>query len=452
MNGQKGYFVRYIYERIRFEVRLGTDRLVAIRPVNLREADRPDVKWMYGDLCRLIGLREDEDEELRNKSGFLGTLRLRGRDSAWRVEVQGGVHQIKPWNLRVCADDDERGILAPGFGLVPQIFVAGSAGVTLVLLLGACLAVADLHRPAAADFETPPEEFEGGFHLKVAARFIAGPVPETAAGVNTLFICGAVHVWTWLLLWGTLWGCCRLHRPLWDPQVTFPKVSELCLGQTCAKQLFRLGLGSVGALSFAAVWLHKELVIPHLPYGTRENVENTVFWGVVGAAGVGALAVFPAKERRTWETLAHYCAGAVVVWSTYQHLTATKALYMPTVAGASWFDFDRELEPQEPQEPQEPVYIDSEFLRHPLVSSAYLMRYYVLNRLPWGLLMLPVLQHIFEHMPESSKVSGQTLIQSLASWTQWFLVFSCAVIHLSYGPELLVACLMNTPSGESPEP
>merc|ERR1712232_280754 len=88
----------------------------------------------------------------------------------------------------------------------------------------------------------------------------------------------------------------------------------------------------------------------------------------------------------------------------------------------------------------------SALLQHPVVSFAALARYHVLSRWPWALLALIILYHIFEHVPENSKVSGSTLLRSLLAWLQWFLVLVCSLTQVSYAPDLFYASLLPTPT------
>jgi len=435
LNGAKGTIVRYVYEKIRFEIQL-VDKVVSVRPVNLQKTERPDVKWQFGDTCRLVGLREHEDERLREKSGQLGVLHFRGSDGLWKVSCGGEPHKVQPHNLLVCAEDDELGLWSPDFS--GRCVLWSAVVVTTGVILGAAFAMVKLHfAPAPILLFELPE-----LHPSAPGYFVAA-------------LSFLVVSWAFLWLCGTLWGCCRLNACLADPNASLPLISELYVGSTSAKMLFSWGFGIVAALLLATVLLYGYLVLPRMPWSSYESsqVEDAMFWGVAAAVGIGAYG------RTSWPRILHRLSAALVLWSCFKHLGATSLLYFPR-ANKPWAAYLLGVEEPfgetgaevavDPIEEARAQAAESEFLRHPMVSAAVLVRHHILTRMPWCVLLAPVFTSALDRIPGDSKVSATTMKHSMLTWAEWILVLNGALIHLSYAPELVAASLLPM-SGQDPD-
>merc|ERR1719375_2253221 len=149
----------------------------------------------------------------------------------------------------------------------------------------------------------------------------------------------------------------------------------------------------IGVLVGATVALHRALVLPHLPaYGS--GADDAVFWGIVLAVCVGLLAI-GVDIQYTYYTLGHRLAGAVVVLAMWKHMNATRSVYLPGSPSATsvWFQMlqdaipDRELfqdsEKQYAQKEQlkqaQEFAAASQFLHHPNVELAVMIRYSILS-------------------------------------------------------------------------
>jgi hypothetical protein len=447
LNGQQGTIVKYVYEKIRFEVQL-TEKVVSVRPVNLRKGEKPDRKWGYGDTCRLVGLREHEDEKLRDKSGSLAILQFKGKDNHWKVDAQGEIHQVLPQNLRVCFDDDERGLWSPDFR--GQYFIGAATVVSVFLGLGSLLVLIDLNSHPDA-----PRAFP--FELNLEPE-----LPETAPGYHVAGLTLVIAIWAFFWLWGSLWGCYRLHSSLIDPQSCLPRIPELGVGRTSAGHLFRLGFGTWAGLFLATVFLHHNLVVPRLPWVGEESngADDALFWGAGAAGAVGVYGLCLRRVRPSWPGLAQKVASFLILWAFYRHLNIQSYLYFPS-AQRSWARtiamyipgledaVEDVVETDYIKEAREKS-VESVYLKHPVVNFTILVRHLWLTRMPWGTLMIPILKPIYERGPENSKVAPSTLGQSMLAWVEWFLVLNFALIHISYAPELMVASILPMP-GKDPE-
>jgi len=450
MNGLKGRITKYIYEKIRYEVSLGQKK-VSIRPINLQVTDKPDKKWTYGNTCRLVAVHDEEDEALRDASGCLGTLMSRNIGGAWSAMANGKIHSVHPEHLRVCTDDEEYS----AFGRPSQIFLSLTVVVTFHILLGVGIVALKCTMPGLFEFGHGDDGFEPaerGTLIKVLNPTIPS---EYVAG-----LCATTAVWSFLVLWGSIFVCCRMHRCLWDPLTTFPQIAELSVGRRSAKVMFRLGFGMVALLLLASLVLHKQIVMPHLPpMGSAQD--DVFFWGLVAVAGVTVQAVVLVEPSYGWHTLAQRAAGALIMWAAYKHMNLTMSLYLPGVQSSpqAWFqllrDYVADGHETNPSE-EEQAYAEllrnakefaasSKFLRDPALQIAVIVRYHVLSYWPSALLMLPVFSSILEKLPDNSKVSGSSLLRSLFAWLQWFLVLVCSLMHLSYIPDLVIASLLPIP-------
>jgi len=457
LNGQKGRITRYIYEKIRYEIALSGGKKVSARPMNLKEAAKLDAKWTYGNTCRLVSLREDEDEGLREANGCLGTLTSRNFKSAsWKVISNGKIHSVNWENLQVCTDEEEN--LA--FGYASQMFQSFVAFATVHVLLGVVVVVLKIEMPEL--FNNEQGEDESG--EEGLLRMVLNPtIPSTyAAG-----LCGATVAWSFLVLWGTVFACCKMHRSLWDPTTTFPQIAELSVGRNSAKTVFRLGFGMVAALLLGSVVLYKEVVLPHLPpAGT--GPQDALFWGIVAVVGVAVQAAVLVEVSYSWQTLLHRFGMVLVIVAAYKFQVTTMQLYLPGVRTATetWLHMlleylpDRELAQQKEQEYSNAELIKtaqefvstSKFLAHPAIQTAVIIRYNVLSYWPWLLLMLPVLSSVSERgggpdksgtvpppSQEKADASAATLWRSMFAWCQWLLTLVCSLMLLSYAPDLIVA-------------
>eukprot|EP00931_Biecheleriopsis_adriatica_P115690 TRINITY_DN91457_c0_g1_i1.p1 TRINITY_DN91457_c0_g1~~TRINITY_DN91457_c0_g1_i1.p1 ORF type:complete len:540 (-),score=101.37 TRINITY_DN91457_c0_g1_i1:8-1561(-) len=441
LNGQKGPIVQYIYEKIRYEVSLGV-KTVSVRPVNLREAEKPDKSWKFGNMCRLVCLRDVEDEGLRAKSGMLGTLMFPSKNGAWKVEVQDSLEVVNCEHLRVCTEDDKRGLYSLHWVKQGILWVAAAA---TVLLVGIALLVAVSIGLPHLDYDDSDDEFQpGGFLLK--------PLPNPDVGKMCLIVVIGSCLW----IWGTLISCAKMHRSLWDPQTAFPQVAELSLSTTSARMLYRYGLGAAAALNFVAVLLHKQLVLPHLSPSSSQ-AEDVLFWGACAAAGLASQAAVLVETRYTWHTLLQRIGGLCLLYSLYSYGKVLRPLYFPGVHfvemfSREWFGLENPFEESEgdvlmaAHAQEETKTVESEFLKQPGVVFAVIARYEVLSRWPWALLCLPIFYHITESVPENSKVAPATLARSMYAWLQWFLVVYCTLLYLSYGADLYVAANLPKPT------
>jgi hypothetical protein len=450
LNGQQGRVTHYIYEKIRYEVALSGGKKVSVRPMNLKELEKKlDAKWMYGNTCRLVCLRDAEDEALREANGCLGTLMSRSfQSSSWKVMSNGKMHSV-PWEcLRVCSEEEE-GIK---FGYKSQLFQSFVVVTTVHLILAFMIVSAKVEFPEVFSSDSDEEQADDS----IIRLFLNPPIPSTyVAG-----LCAAVAGWSFLVLWGTIVTCCTMHRSLWDPQTTFPQIAELSVGQRRAKTVFRFGFGMVAAMVLASVVLHRELVIPHLP-SNPQATEDIIFWGIVGVVGVGVQAGSLVEEVYSWHTLVHRLGHFMVVLAAYKYQNATMKLYLPGVHTTieTWLlmlreylpdrelleDKDKDWASTELIKNAQEFVSNSKFLGHSAVHTAVMIRYHILSYWPLCVLMLPVLSSICERVPENSKVSGSTLLRSMYAWLQWLLAIVLSLMQLSYVPDLMVASTMPVP-------
>lgn len=449
MNGLKGRITKYIYEKIRYEVSLGQKK-VSIRPINLKVTEKPDKKWTYGNTCRVVAVHDEEDEVLRDASGCLGTLMSRNVGGAWSAIANGKIHSVNPEHLRVCTDDEEYS----SFSRPSQIFLSLTVVVTFHILLAAGIVVMKLSLPGLFNVE-----YDDGFE-QAEKPFLSKVLNPTIPSEYVAGLSATTAVWSFLVLWGMIFICCRMHRCIWDPLTTFPQIAELSVGRRSAKVVYRLGFGMVALLLLATMGLHKQIVMPHLP--VMESVKDDVFfWGLAGVAGIAVQAVVLVEPSYGWHTLAQRAGGALIIWAVYKHMSLTLGLYMPGVQTSpqAWFQLLKEYvadghEMTLSEEEQANAQIlqnakefaaSSKFLHTPALQIAIIVRYNVLSYWPSACLMLPVFSSILEKLPDNSKVSGSSLLRSLFAWFQWFLVLVCSLMHLSYIPDLVIASLMPVP-------
>lgn len=458
LNGQKGRVTQYLYDKIRYEVSLGHKK-VSVRPVNLKETEKLDKHWTYGNTCRLVNCRDDDSETVRDADGCLGSLMSRNKSGSWQVMANGKFHSLYPEFLRVCTFRDELAQL----GRIGQAiqFIVGFISLTIGFGFTCLVVKVEVLRNLNIEHSEEDEPNESWLHMVMNPT-----VPSQYAAT----LSSATVVWSFLVLWGTIFCCCSMHRCLWDPVTTFPQIAELSCGKTKAKTTFRTGFGIVAAMVFLSVMLHKVLVLPHLPQmGTVHD--DVLFWGLAVVAGLAVMTTILVDVGYTWRTLVHRLGGALVAFATYKHMSTTRQLYLPGVPGASWawIQMLRDMLPdhQMLEDSEENIAQaaliksaqefagQSDFMRNPYLQFAILARYHILSYWPATIPMLLILPLAVERGSENSNdkdkdkkqdnSSASSLLRSMFAWLQWLLVFLCSLMHLSYIPDLVIASLLPIP-------
>jgi len=412
LNGQEGTVTRFVELKSRFEIMLSSTRLVSLKPENLwRVGGAVDGRWSRGDLARVVGV--PTQQEAQAVSGSLGELVSRGSNHEWVVRVQGKTFNVSMWNLRVCTreDDDPRGLLAlrPRSQLLLGFALLG----TLVTLLGAELALR---------------------RLVIIRLGVVAVVP----GLGVLLLAGLAPACSLAWILGTVRGCYVLHMCLKDPTVTFPQISELGIGPRCSKALYRIGFAASAALHAAMVLVHKDLALPHLPYGDGDLGWDFTWFGLLAAAGVALQGVFLLEAKLSSQTVVHLLGALLFFYGAWSHMGAAQRLYFPELPVEDSPDFDDIAGALQ-------LAAESALLRHPFVSFLVYFRHYILMRAPLALFVLPLLSQFSERVGSQLGSSAR----SMMGLAQWLVVLNFALIFVSYGPELMVAATLPLPLQEA---
>jgi len=249
------------------------------------------------------------------------------------------------------------------------------------------------------------------------------------------------------LLWivGTVAGCYAMHAPLLDPEVPFPQISELGVGPSAAKALYRCGFAAAATLLAAMVCLHRELCLPHLPGGIDGDAgESFTRCGAAAAAGVALQGVCLLEPGMSRQSAAHGVGALVFFGGVWFYMGAAARLYLPRdrLPPESSPDYDDVLGAVEEA-------AASALLSLPAVETLVMLRHRALMNAPLAVFIVPLISQFTERAaPAAISGASSPRMRSMMGLMQWLIVLDFALIFASYGPELVWAAWLPVPAAE----
>lgn len=231
-----------------------------------------------GASVRLLGYAADSKLD-----GSIGELirRADGDDGSWVVLTRRGLKIVPPQNLRA----------------------GRAADVPMALKLCLGLAV-------------------NSTMVLIAMAPLTGELPAMSIVVPAIPVSAVVWLFVTLLL------CFWLSRPVQDPNVCLPAISEMGVADP-ARTVYRIGFLMVGLLLGCTMRLYDVLLMRNLQADAglmQEMRVRSLFFGYMTAAGVVIQGVFTLGARVTPQTILHFLGAALFIVGSMFHTQAANTI------------------------------------------------------------------------------------------------------------------------------
>jgi len=141
----------------------------------------------------------------------------------------------------------------------------------------------------------------------------------------------------------------------------------------------------------------------------------------------------------------HFVGALAFFYGAWCHMGAAQRLYLPgeNMPKEDTPGYDEAAQLVEAAEA-------SLLLQHPGVKMLVWFRHIVLMRAPLAVFIVPIFSQLAERTPMPEAAGGVVGpgARSMMGLAQWLIVLNFALIFISYGPELSIACLLPVPVEE----